>query len=100
MEFEMTNKLFWSIVAGVTGGFIGNGVLGAIFTSPPIQSVLYNPEIQSQLFIDVTPIRNVQISVAGLVILSAIHGWLFSILYPSLLGNNWLKKGLFWGFAI
>lgn len=100
MESDMKDKLFWPIIAGVIGGFFGNGVLGAIFTSPPIQSVLYDPEIQSQLFIEITPTRNVPVSVAGLVILSAIHGWLFSILYPSLLGNNWLKKGFFWGFVI
>ncbi len=30
------------LVAGLVGGFIGNGVLGAIFSSPPIQSILYN----------------------------------------------------------
>ena len=96
----MNKKFIWSIIAGMIGGFIGNGVLGAIFTSPPIQSVLYDPNIQSQLFIEITPLRNVPVSVTGLVLLSAIHGWLFSILYPSLLGDNWIKKGMFWGFVI
>lgn len=88
------------LVAGLVGGFIGNGVLGAIFSSPPIQSILYSPELQSQLFIEITPKRNIPVSVAGLVMLSIIHAWLFSILAPSIPGKTWLKKGLFWGLAI
>lgn len=88
------------LVAGLVGGFIGNGVLGALFSSPPIQSILYNPEWQSQLFIEITPKRNIPVSVAGLVILSIIHAWLFSILIPSIPGKTWLEKGLFWGFTI
>lgn len=88
------------LVAGLVGGFIGNGVLGAIFSSPSIQSILYSPELQSQLFIEITPKRNIPVSVAGLVVLSIIHAWLFSILAPSIPGKTWLKKGLFWGLAI
>lgn len=88
------------LVAGLVGGFIGNGVLGALFSSPPIQSILYNAAWQSQLFIEITPKRNIPISVAGLVILSIIHAWLFSVLLPSLPGQTWLKKGLFWGLTI
>lgn len=88
------------LVAGLVGGFIGNGVLGALFSSPPIQSILYNPEWQSQLFIEITSKRNIPVSVAGLVILSIIHAWLFSVLMPSIPGRTWLKKGLFWGLTI
>ena len=88
------------LVAGLVGGFIGNGVLGALFSMPPIQSILYNPEWQSQLFIEITPQRNIPVSVAGLVILSIIHAWLFSVLMPSIPGKTWLKKGLFWGLTI
>jgi len=88
------------VVAGLVGGFIGNGVLGALFSSPPIQTILYNPELQSQLFIAITPKRNIPVSIAGLVILSIIHAWLFSVLMPSLPGKTWLKKGLFWGLTI
>jgi len=88
------------VAAGLVGGFIGNGVLGALFSSPPIQTILYNPELQSQLFIAITPKRNIPVSVAGLVILSIIHAWLFSVLMPSLPGKTWLKKGLFWGLTI
>jgi sensor histidine kinase YesM len=88
------------LIAGLIGGFIGNGVLGALFSSPPIQSILYNPELQSQLFIEITPKRNIPVSVAGLVVLSVIHAWLFSLLMPSIPGNTWLKKGLFWGLTI
>lgn len=89
-----------AIVAGLLGGFIGNGVLGALFSAPLIKSILYNPALQSQLFIDITPKRNIPISVTGLVLLSAIHGWLFAVLKPSIPGSNWIQKGLFWGLSI
>ncbi|MDX6768574.1 MAG: hypothetical protein SF051_03520 [Elusimicrobiota bacterium] len=88
------------VVSGLVGGFIGNGVLGALFSSSPIQRMLYNPEWQSELFIAITPKRNVPVSVAGLVVLSTIHAWLFSILMPSIPGRTWPRKGLFWGFSI
>ena len=88
------------LVAGLLGGFLGNGVLGAIFSSPPIKAILYNPKWQSQLFIEITPKRNIPVSVAGLVILSIIHAWLFSVLRPSIPGKTWVRKGLFWGLAI
>lgn len=88
------------LVAGLIGGFIGNGVLGAVFSSPPIQSILYNPEWQSQLFIEITPKRDIPVSVAGLVVLSIVHAWLFSVFMPSIPGKTWQKKGLFWGLTI
>lgn len=88
------------LLAGLIGGFIGNGVLGALFSSPLILSILYNPEWQSQLFIEITPKRNIPVSVSGLVILSVIHAWLFNVFMPSLPGQTWLKKGLFWGLTI
>lgn len=89
-----------AIVAGLLGGFIGNGVLGALFSIPLIKSILYNPALQSKLFIDITPNRNIPVSVMGLVLLSSIHGWLFAVLRPSIPGDKWVKKGLFWGFCI
>lgn len=88
------------LTAGLVGGFIGNGVLGALFSSPPVQSILYNPEWQSPLFIEITPKRNIAVSVAGLVLLSVIHAWLFSVFQPSIPGRTWQKKGLFWGLTI
>jgi hypothetical protein len=87
-------------LAGLIGGFAGNGVLGAIFSSPPIQSILYDPKIQSQLFMEVTLKRNIPVSVTGLVVLSVIHAWLFSIFQPSIPGGTWLRQGLFWGLTI
>jgi hypothetical protein len=88
------------ILSGLIGGFLGNGVLGAIFSLPAIRAILYNPSLQSKLFIEITPLRNIPISVAGLVVLSTIHSWLFSIFAPSIPGRTWIKKGLFWGLAI
>ena len=60
------NSVVKILIAGLVGGFIGNGVMGALFSSPPIQSILYNPEWQSQLFIEITPKRNIPVSVAAL----------------------------------
>ncbi|CDI03458.1 membrane hypothetical protein [Candidatus Competibacter denitrificans Run_A_D11] len=94
------NRAVRILVAGLVGGFIGNGVLGALFSISPIQSILYNPEWQSQLFIEITPKRNIPVSVAGLVLLSIIHAWLFNVLMPSIPGKIWFKKGLFWGLTI
>jgi hypothetical protein len=94
------DKVFKIVIAGLVGGFIGNGVLGALFSSPPIKAILYNPQWQSQLFIEITPQRNVPVSVAGLVVLSVIHAWLFNVLKKAIPGKTWLKKGLFWGFMI
>ena len=88
------------IVAGVLGGFLGNGVLGALFSSPPVKRILYDPALQSRLFIEVTPTRNIPLSVAGLVVLSVVHAWLFSVFSPSIPGRTWGRKGLFWGLTI
>ena len=96
----MRGKALKIVVAGLMGGLMGNGVLGALFSSPPVQAILYNPQWQSQLFIEITPQRNIPVSVAGLVILSIIHAWLFSLLKKAIPGQTWLKKGLFWGFMI
>lgn len=96
----MTRSPLRITFAGLLGGFVGNGVLGAIFSSPPIKSILYNPEIQSQLFIEITLKRNIPVSVTGLVVLSVIHAWLFNLFQPSIPGNTWFRQGLFWGFTI
>ena len=96
----MKNEMVKIALTGLAAGFIGNSVLGALFSSPPIQSILYNPDWQSQLFIEITPKRNIPVSVAGLVILSTIHAWLFSVFMPSIPGKTWLMKGLFWGLTI
>ncbi len=91
----------WRIIpAGLLGGVAGNGALGVLFSSPPVRKVLYDPALQSRLFIDVTSIRNIPLSVVGLVVLSVVHAWLFSVLSPSVPGRTWLRKGLFWGLTI
>jgi len=88
------------VLAGIVGGFLGNGVLGALFASPPVKRLLYDPSLQSRLFIDVTPTRNIPLSVGGLIVLSVVHSWLFSVFSPSVPGRTWLRKGLFWGLTI
>lgn len=79
---------------------MGNGVLGVAFSLPALRAVLYDPVVQSRLFIEITPLRNIPVSVSGLVILSVIHSWLFSVFAPSIPGASWVKKGLFWGLTI
>ncbi|MDA8180298.1 MAG: hypothetical protein M0T69_12345 [Deltaproteobacteria bacterium] len=91
----------WRIIpAGLLGGVAGNGVSGVLFSSPPVRQVLYAPALQSRLFIDVTSIRDIPLSVGGLVVLSIVHAWLFSLFSPSVPGRTWLRKGLFWGLTI
>ena len=94
------NKSLRIIIAGLIGGFIGEGIMGGLFMSPPVNSILYNPEIQSQLFIEITPDRDLFKSIAGMVVLSIAHAWFYSIFIQSIPGKTWIKKGLFWGFTI
>ena len=72
------NKSLRIIIAGLIGGFIGEGIMGGLFMSPPINSILYNPEIQSQLFIEITPDRDLFKSITGMVVLSIAHAWFYS----------------------
>lgn len=94
------NKSLRIIIAGLIGGFIGEGIMGGLFMSPPINSILYDPAIQSQLFIEITPDRDLFKSIAGMVILSIAHAWFYSLFIHSIPGSTWIKKGLFWGFTI
>lgn len=93
-------KIVKIIFAGLLAGFISEGILGILFVNSFTKSILYNPEIQSQLFIQVTSLRNVPVSVAGLVVLSIIHAWLFVVLAKAIPGETWVRKGLFWGLTI
>ena len=94
------NQKIKALLAGVAGGFIGNGILGAIFSSSPLKNILYDPTTQSKLFLEITPLRNIPVSVSGLVALSAFHGLLFSVFSPAIPGRNWQRKGIFWGLTI
>ena len=96
----MKSAGFRVLLAGFLGGFVGNAVMGILFMSPPIHGVLYDPSIQSKLFIDITQQRNIPLSVAGLVVLSIIPAVLFSVLHKAIPYDTWLKKGLFWGLTI
>lgn len=87
-------------LAGCIGGLGGNALLGALFTAAPVQALLYDPRWQSALFIQVTPQRNVAASVAGLVLLSAIHGALYARLRSALPGRTPLSRGLAWGCVL
>lgn len=90
----------WSWLAGLAGGLAGNGVLGLLFTSRWAQAILHDPERQSALFLTVTPQRDVAVSVAGLVLLSSLHGWLYLKLRGALGGSTWWQRGLVWGATI
>ena len=96
------SKTIKIIFAGLLAGFVSEAVLGLLFTSSLVRSILYNPQWQSPLFIEVTSNRVVSlpVTIAGLVILSIIHAWLYSIFIKSIPGNTWVRKGLFWGLTI
>ena len=86
--------------AGLAGGLAGSGALGLLFSSAPLQALLYDPQWQSALFLEITPKRDMALSVGGLVVLSVIHAWLYRLFAPAIPGDAWWKKGLFWGLAI
>jgi hypothetical protein len=96
----MRNKVFKIFYSGLIAGFVSEGFLGGIFMSSPIQKILYNPNWQSKLFLEVTPTRDLFPSVAGIIVLSIAHSWFFYIFQKSIPGNTWIKKGLFWGLTI
>jgi hypothetical protein len=93
-------KVVRVIAAGLAGGFLGEAFLGGLFGNPLTQSILYDPTLQSPLFIEVTTQRNFPISIAGLIVLSVIHAALYTALVPSLPGRTWIGTGLFWGLTI
>lgn len=93
-------RLVWPLAAGWIGGFVGNALLGAAFSSPMVRAVLYHPDWQSRLFIEITPQRDIAVSVLGLIMLSGLHGVLYRQLAPSLPGRTWLGKGLAWGVVV
>ena len=96
----MRQRIGHALLAGWVGGFVGNALLGALFSSPWIRAALYHPAWQSPLFIEITPQRNIAVSVTGLIVLSGLHGALFHQLAPSIPGRCWLAKGLLFGTAI
>jgi hypothetical protein len=98
---ENMNTLYWrALIAGWLGGFIGNAFLGTAFTSPWIKTILYHPTWQSPLFLQITPQRNIAVSVVGLVVLSGLHGVLFQVFKDALPGRTTWQKGAFWGLCI
>lgn len=96
----MKNKTVKIIYSGLIAGIISQGILGALFMSAPIQKILYNPNWQSKLFLEITPTRDLIPSIAGIVVLSIAHSWLFIVFQKSIPGNTWIRNGLFWGFTI
>jgi hypothetical protein len=96
----MTKPIIKIIYSGLLAGLVSEGFLGVVFMSPFIQKILYDPALQSRLFIEITPSRDVLRSVVGIVILSISHSWLFNLLQKAVPGETWINKGLFWGFTI
>lgn len=93
-------QILQTFFAGLLGGFVGNGVLGALFSGAFVRQILYDPARQSALFLEITPTRDIPVSVAGLVVLSVIHAWLFVVLRSSLPGRSRFSQGVAWGLTI
>lgn len=89
-----------ALVAGWIGGFAGNAFLGAMFSNRWVREILYDPALQSQIFILLTPQRDIARSVIGLIVLSGLHGVLFVVLRPAIPGDSWVRKGVWWGGTI
>ncbi|HCS20330.1 MAG TPA: hypothetical protein DIW47_07180 [Bacteroidetes bacterium] len=96
----MKNNVIKIIYSGLIAGIVSEGFLGGVFMSSPIQKILYNPDWQSKLFLEITPTRDLFPSIAGIVVLSIAHSWLFTVFQKAIPGNTWMNKGLFWGFTI
>jgi hypothetical protein len=96
----MNSKTVKILYSGLIAGFVSEAFLGAVFMSAPVQKILYNPEWQSRIFLELTPTRNLFLSVAGMIVLSIIHSWLYSVFQTSVPGKTWFWKGLFWGLTI
>lgn len=88
------------ISVSLASGFLGNAISGILFTLPITAGILYNPSLQSDLFLEIAPMRNIPLSVAGLIVLSIIPTYLFATLRNAMPGGTWFRIGLFWGFAI
>lgn len=99
MSFRESLRLFTprTALAGLAAGFFSQAAMGAVFLSPPVQALLYNPAYQSELFRTLTPTRNVAYSVAGLIALSAAHAWLFRLVQESLPPGGRVRRGLTFG---
>lgn len=98
----MNNKILKIIYSGLIAGFLSECLLGFLFTSKFIRSFLYDPQLQSSQFLEVTSHRVVSlpVTIIGLIVLSIIHAWLFTVFQKALPGTTWLKKGLFWGLTV
>lgn len=88
------------VIAGLIAAFAANGLLGVIFSSSIVQAILYDPQQQSELFLNITPTRNIPVSVAGLVALGGLHGYLFWLLENSIPGRLRWQRGAVWGVII
>ena len=88
------------IGGGILGGLAGGLVMTFLYELPPIHALLFNPDLQSPLFLEAAPQRNMGASFAGLLVIGVVHAWLFSVVWESIPGSTWVKQGLFWGVAI
>jgi hypothetical protein len=62
--------------------------------------VLYDPAWQSPMYLEITPQRNLAVSIVGLIVLSGLHGIFFHLFKLSIPGRTWFQHGLFWGLTI
>lgn len=99
MSFRESLRLFTprTALVGLAAGFFSQAAMGAVFLSPPVQALLYNPAYQSELFRTITPTRDVAHSIAGLIVLSAVHAWLFRLIQDCLPTGGRVRRGLIFG---
>lgn len=102
MPFQKTSfpDIIRIVLSGLAGGFFSEAFMGALFVSGPVQTILYNPSTQSQLYREITPTRDLPLSIVGIILLSIAHSWLYRIFFLAIPGRTWYTKGAFWGFTI
>lgn len=91
----MSNRRIKIIYSGLLAGAISEGILGTIFMSPPVHRILYNPDWQSPLFLEVTAQRDLFPSIVGIVILSITHSWFFDLFQRSIPGKPGFEEVYF-----
>ena len=88
------------VLGGLAAGFLSNAVIGFVMTRKQIHALLTSPTRNSATYVDVTAKINLPVAISGLVALSVIHAWDFTVLSPSLPGDTWAIHGLAFGGLI
>lgn len=77
MKLKSSINIGKTVVAGLTAGFASQMVMAPLFLNPVTQGILYNPQLQSRIFLEITPLRNIVPSVIGLMLWGIVPAFLY-----------------------